>query len=447
MSLDPEMAHFSDDETADHIDLLERIEGLDPPVLRRLTLVFGHDGTPADAVWDIGEGSRILGRDPGPHGIVLPASGSSRRHARLSFDAHQDVVHLEDLESRNGTYVDGTRVERAELRHGTVIRIADAILVFSQVNLPPGLPRPHPSLTISPRRAVSENHVDIAARTKLPILVLGPTGAGKERLARRIHERSARTGPLVAVNCGALNRDLIASELFGHVAGAFTGASAAQPGLFVTADKGTLFLDEIADLPLEQQQVLLRTLQEGTVRPVGASAERSVDVRVIAATHRPIDGRVEQDLFRQDLYARLAGFTVTLPGLAERREEVLPLLEAFSKIRASSVAPDAAEALFLHTWPQNVREVQHLGARLEMVQTRALEIADLPPHFRENITGLRRQRAAPSSSTLDREALVELLERHQGNVATIAKALGKHRAQVYRWLRREGLDPDTFRIG
>ncbi|MEQ9495615.1 MAG: sigma 54-interacting transcriptional regulator [Deltaproteobacteria bacterium] len=441
------MARSRYDETADHVDLLDRLDAIDPPRVRVLTLAHHvEDPDQTERVWEL-DGTVVIGRDPGAGGIEICDPGSSRRHARIVHDEDRDVFTVEDLGSRNGTFVDGTRAAKAELEHGSVVRIADSTFVFSEADLPEGLPRPRLSPTASILREVVEARATLAARAPLSLLLLGPTGAGKERLAKQIHEASGRPGRLVAVNCGALNRELIASELFGHAAGAFSGASGDRSGLFVAADRGTLFLDEIADLPLDQQPSLLRTLQEKTVRPVGSDVETAVDVRVVAATHKSLDVLVEQGTFRRDLYARLSGMVLRLPGLADRREEVLPLFTQMASMPLHAISADAAEALLLHDWPQNVREVQHLAAQIQMFDQRGLELPSLPPEFAANLTSARKRKpeAEAQPVALDRSGLVALLEEHQGNVATIAKLLGKHRAQVYRWLRKEGLDPDHYR--
>lgn len=441
------MSHSRHDDTVDHVDLLDRLQSLDPPRLRGLTLVhLGPDADQADYTWRL-EGSVCVGRDPGPQGIELQDPGASRRHIELVFDAAADSYSIKDLGSRNGTYVNGAKTEQSELHHGAVIRISESIFVFADVELPEGLRAPTPEPDVSLVRSLAELRADLAAPSGLSVLILGPTGSGKEIMAKRIHAASGRAGRMVSVNCGALNRELIASELFGHSAGAFSGASGARPGLFASADKGTLFLDEIADLPLDQQPTLLRTIQEKMVRPVGSDTEVQIDVRIIAATHQDLPKLVEAEAFRADLYARLSGFVVELPGLNGRREEVLPFFVELSGVAPDRMSADAAEALLLHPWPLNIREVQHLGARVKLYQQgRPLELADLPPEFSERLTRLRREPVAPTiPAQMDRDGLEALLVAHEGNVATISKLLGKHRAQVYRWLRREGLEPEDYR--
>jgi two-component system response regulator AtoC len=207
-----------------------------------------------------------------------------------------------------------------------------------------------------------------AAAVTSSVLVTGETGTGKELVARALHEQGARCdGPFVAINCGAVPATLIESELFGHVRGAFTGAEREHPGLFVAADGGTLFLDEIGELPLEMQPKLLRVLQEGEVRAVGATRSRSVDVRVVAATARNLADEIRQGQFRSDLYYRLAVIEITLPPLRERSDDIEPLAEYFlqrSAVRQGVTVPtlsvEARSRLRHHRWPGNVRELQNV---------------------------------------------------------------------------------------
>ena len=295
-----------------------------------------------------------------------------------------------------------------------------------------------------------ERLADRAAASDLPVLILGATGAGKELLARRIHERSGRRGELVAVNCATFNRELLGSELFGHVKGAFSGAAGPRKGLFQRADGGTLFLDEVAELPPDQQAALLRVVQEGRVRPVGADRERPVDVRIVAATHRDLEVRQREGRFREDLLSRLSAVTLRLPGLAERREEVLPLFREFLGGGAPPLTTAAAEALLLYGWPRNVRELQQAaqGARLFAPEVEAIDLALLPmPVQRAAGPQAAPEEAAAAPGRPTRAELAARLAEHGGNVAAVARALGEHRQQVYRWLERFGLDPADHRPG
>lgn len=232
--------------------------------------------------------------------------------------------------------------------------------------------------------SVAEN-IAVAAPTDISVLLLGETGTGKERFARLVHRLSQRRGKrFETVNCGAMPQELMDSELFGHVKGAFTGAVGSRIGSFELADKGTLFLDEVAELKPEQQTKLLRALQEGEIRRLGSSETRKVDVRIVAATNRNLEKRITEGQFREDLYYRLQRFEVTLPPLRERGDEVLQLAERFldrynrKYRRRRTLAHGAWSCLAQHSWPGNVRELENLFERVVLVATSdVIEAEDL----------------------------------------------------------------------
>jgi transcriptional regulator of acetoin/glycerol metabolism len=440
------------EETEDDLQLsLEEIAKSDDArgrKMRVLELVFGTllDRPGAQLRWSLEGQDRMLGRRPESRGgIALDDGRSSREHAALVFDRTRGVYRAVDQKSKNGTYVDGQRIDEVELRHGSVIRIGSSILVYSEALVPRGLSLAHRESGTALKRAIAEAAADLAADSALSILIHGPTGAGKEVMAQRIHASSKRSGSLVAVNCATFARELIASELFGHTEGAFSGAVRARSGLFAAAEKGTLFLDEIAELPLELQATLLRALEERKIRPVGSDTEIPVDVRLIAATHQSLEQLSREGKFRADLLARLAGFVIDLPALRERREEILPLFRLFLGQTKKQLAREAAEALLLADWPKNVRELRHAAEHAKLL-TRDLEEIDLsalpPAIFSEPA-----KEAPPNVSpeNLTKKDLEKLLKEHAGNISEICRVTGKHRQQIYRLLTKFKLTLDDYR--
>jgi DNA-binding NtrC family response regulator len=282
--------------------------------------------------------------------------------------------------------------------------------------------------------------------TELPVLITGESGTGKELVARAIHEESARaSGPFVAVNCGALAEGLLESELFGHVRGAFTGATRDAPGLFVVANGGTLLLDEIGEMSLPMQAKLLRVLQEGEVRPVGAARSRKVDVRVIAATHRDLEEMVHTRSFREDLFYRLHVLTVHVPPLRARGDDVVLLARKFLERAAKGkrLGPDAAAWLVAQPWPGNVRELRAvIEAAAVLVEGDVLHARDLapPPRKGHSRNTAHLPRIPERLDDLEAWAIARALERHGGSRAKVARALGIGRATLYRKLATYGLE-------
>lgn len=407
--------------------------------VRLLTPVYPVAQPPVE----LGTTPLVIGRAGGDADLLVADDRLSRTHFDVTVvQGAVEGVRVRDLGSKNGTWLDGRRVETEYVRGETVVRAGDVLFVISEVERPVGEP-PLPRAGVSAALWWAEYRARRLAPTDVPVLVCGPSGAGKERIARLVHEASGRPGPLISVNCATFTRELLAGELFGHVAGAFSGAKAAREGLFVSARGGTLFLDEIAEMPLDQQPALLRALQEGRVRPVGSDREVAVDVRVVAATHQDLRGQVEAGGFRGDLFARLAGARVDLPPLRERRVDVLPLFQRF--VGASwPIAAEAAEALLLYDWPFNVRELQHAAAAAAVDAGALGEIA--LPLLPAEVQDAYFDRAAPAEEgQLDRDRLEALLRAHRGNVSEVGRAVGLTRQQVYRRLRLFGLQAESYR--
>ncbi|MFY1830775.1 sigma-54 interaction domain-containing protein [Myxococcus fulvus] len=288
--------------------------------------------------------------------------------------------------------------------------------------------------------------VEKVARTESSVLVRGESGTGKEHIAHALHELSARgKGPFRAINCAALPPNLLESELFGHVRGAFTGAVRDSPGHFRLAHGGSLFLDEVAELPLDLQAKMLRVLETRTVIPVGGRAPVPVDVRIIAATHRALRREVEAGRFRADLMYRLRVVPIFLPTLRERRGDILPLALRFldeqhqrGSRRVERIAPGARKLLESHGWPGNVRELRNVMEYAYVIgEGPVLREVDLPPEFSE-AKALSSAATGTTGATLDEDQVRAALTRAGGNRSEAARLLGVSRVTLWRRLRALG---------
>jgi DNA-binding NtrC family response regulator len=292
--------------------------------------------------------------------------------------------------------------------------------------------------------------VERVAPTDATLLIQGESGTGKEVIAKAVHHASARAGrPFVAVNCGAVPETLLESELFGYMRGAFTGAAANKHGLFEEADGGTLFLDEIAEMPAALQVKLLRALQSGEVRRLGATQPTTIDVRVIAATHGDLAALISQGTFREDLFYRLNVIQVVLPPLRDRREDIPALAEHFLARAAGKLgrrlrlAPPTLERLLRYPWPGNVRELENAIERAAILaRTESVEPDDLPPHVSAGLQ-LGPSPALPRPSTLadaERAHILQTVERFGRNHSGAAEALGIGRTTLWRKLKEYGIE-------
>ena len=281
------------------------------------------------------------------------------------------------------------------------------------------------------------------------ILIEGETGTGKELVARALHDLGPRRrGPFVAVNCGALPDTLLESELFGYVAGAFTGANRDKPGRFAMAERGTLFLDEIGEVSPALQVRLLRVLQEKSYEPLGGTRTRRADVRVVTATNRDLAALVEEGKFRQDLYYRIKVVKIDLPPLRKRREDIPLLVERFVASfnaaqgkRVEGVSPDVLAVLMAHDYPGNVRELQHaIEHAFVLCHEGRIELAHLPVEMVPRPSaGPRRRKMRETVEAAEAQAVREALERNGNNCSAAAKALGIHKTTLFRTLKRLGI--------
>ena len=301
--------------------------------------------------------------------------------------------------------------------------------------------------------------IGAVAGTDYPVLLTGESGTGKEVMARQIHlQSSRRERPFIALNCGAIPRDLFESELFGHRKGSFTGAVADRAGVFEEADGGTLFLDEIGETPGSQQVKLLRALEEGEFQRIGEAAARKVDVRLIAATNRDLAAATGDGSFREDLYYRISLMPIALPPLRERTEDIPSLAAHFFDLamaetgkRIEPLPGDVVEVLRQHAWPGNIRELANRirqavtlcqGGRIRTVD---LQLEGNGPRAAQANGDILRLSLAQARRQFEKSYLEGILRQQGGNVSRAADQSGKHRSEFYSLLKRHGIDPESFR--
>jgi transcriptional regulator with GAF, ATPase, and Fis domain len=384
--------------------------------------------------------------------LRLTDSTVSREHLRLHLT--DDGLTIHDGGSRNGTWVGGLRIEsalvvsdvRLTLGATTIVIRVEAAATELEVS---ASSRFGDALGVSPAMRYVFALLERASVTELTVLLEGESGVGKEVLAHAIHRSSTRgQAPFVPVDCGAIPASLLESELFGHVRGAFTGASVDRQGLFLEANGGTLFLDEIGELPLDLQPKLLRALEQREIRPVGSNRTVPIDVRVVAATNRGLHAAVERGEFREDLLYRLSVVRVVVPPLRDRREDILPLAKRFlAKMGYAGDLPrDVEGMLFAYAWPGNVRELSNVVQRFAALGARDRETllaspsrADaslVPADALDAPYHEARQRVIES---FERAYVEHVLARTDGVIVRAAEQSGMARASFYRMLERLGL--------
>jgi len=413
------------------------------------------NGPQSGQSFPIGQSLRI-GKAP-DNDVVLDHPTVSRNH--LNVRRQGDHFLVQDLGSTNGTFIDGAQIKEGFLRAGALLEVGDVQLRFQPMLK---------SLEVSP---TADNRLGDLVGASVPmrqifaliqriaptdstLLLIGETGCGKGAAARTIHKLSPRaTGPFVIFDCASVSENLIESELFGHEKGAFTGAVAQRVGCLERADEGTLFIDEIDDLPLDLQPKLLRALEDREFRRLGQSGSaHKFDTRVIAASKKDLWAETQAGRFREDLYFRLSVFTLTLPTLRDRKEDLPLLVDALAGANLWGRLHDKQREMFTnHTWPGNVRELRNAVERLK-------HVADIPELASENFlreySGPDKQEgetlpvnyAGPFKDVKDdlirgfeREYLTRLLSKTRGNIAKAARDAGLDRKHLYSLLHKYGL--------
>jgi DNA-binding NtrC family response regulator len=414
-----------------------------------IELAFHEGGRPRSA--DVPDAPLTIGSAEGV-GLRLDDPSVSRLHAETFF--REGALWVRDLGSRNGTYVDGVLVETARLRDGTRLYLSNTE-VFVRASATPKKVELWPGDRFGPLRGQSVamralfGRLARLSKTASTVLIHGETGSGKELVARAIHDASPRRGgPFVTVDCTSIPESLFESELFGHAKGAFTGAHDRREGALEAASGGTLFLDELGELPASVQPKLLRAIESRTIKRVGETKERPIDLRFVAATHRDLGQMVNVGAFREDLYFRLAVLVVEIPPLRARREDVGLLLEHFLGEAESPFTPEHVSRMAERPWLGNVRELRNFVERAialgpeeafsapaprtgTMPSSASLPLPDVDRPFKD----VRDDWMAH----LEREYVRAWLQRRDGNVTAVAEAIGLDRSYIHRLIKKHGL--------
>jgi len=399
------------------------------------------------------EGRAVVGSASGVD-LVIGDPMVSRLHAELEH--RPDGLWIRDLGSTNGTRVNGVRVESACVPDGASLQLGSTTLVVNpgaastSIELWP-LDSFGPLVGKSTVMRALFARVARIASTDSTVLIEGETGTGKDIVAHALHEASPRVGkPMVVVDCAALPENLLEAELFGHAKGAFTGAGPARAGAIESAEGSTVFLDEVGELPLSMQPKLLRAIESRSIRRLGETTYRTVDVRFVSATHRDLRRMVNAGAFREDLYFRLAVVPVNVPPLRDHPEDIEMLVEHFLPPGASDLSSETLEELAARSWLGNVRELRNFVERAQALgATEALALLPAAESSRDPSQGSSVPRSIldlPLRAArerwveqLEREYIGGLLERHQGNVVQVAEAAGVDKSYIHRLIRRNGL--------
>jgi transcriptional regulator with PAS, ATPase and Fis domain len=393
----------------------------------------------------------IIGRGPDVT-VTFDAASVSRCHVEIYRQGPAYIAH--DFGSTNGTHVNGRPVEYSALSEGDVLRLGDVLGVVMRVaaDVPPDAPEVEtlgPDIAFGPGLHTQVGQIRRVGPSDLPVVVVGETGAGKEYVAQAIHLLSGRRGSFHPVNCAALPTALAEAELFGHAKGAFTGADQAGLGHVRAANGGTLFLDELPELTAPVQAKLLRVLQDRQVTRLGETRADVVDLRVVAACQQPLEELVASGRVRRDLAARIAGLTVVVPPLRQRRADIGVFFRRFLDHYAAgsppSVDPRLLEALLLYHWPGNLRELDLLTRRLLALHGNEpiLLLSFLPPEIGDRVPvpdqparvqppGRGEHATTADRDQHDSQRLADELRRHAGNISRAAAAAGISRSRAYR---------------
>lgn len=448
-------------------ELLKLEESPDVVSLRKCQLVI-VDGPARGKKFSLNKNALTVGKREG-NDIIVPDKTVSRNHIEIDYTA--DSFVLKDLDSTNGTFLNGSRVKQAYLSPGDLIKIGNTTLEFvafdEKVKIEPS-ERTSFGEMVGKSRKMRQifSILEKISPTQATVIIEGETGTGKDLVARAIHEYSSRKDkPFVVFDCSGVAPNLIESELFGHERGAFTGAVKSRRGAFEEAQGGTLFLDEIGELGLDLQPKLLRALEQREIKRVGGNVPVKIDTRVVCATNRNLRKEIQAGRFREDLYYRLSVVKINLPSLRERSEDIVPIIEnmlanrpfnrnADGTLRVSRIDDEALKVLTRFEWPGNVRELHNVVERaVSFVEGNTITRAELDFIFSENEHGEERTERMDIDSDLpfkdakqqivenfEKEYLAQLLKKHSHNLSKAAREAQIDRKHLRNLLKKYELN-------
>ncbi len=409
--------------------------------MRQAFLKLYGENTKSHPIGDIA----TLGSDSSCQ-IQLAGEDIADRHCRI--EKRDSGYFIRDLRTTEGTFLNDAKIVEAILQDGDFIRLGSLELLFNDQT------KEESAFPLSSKNEVWNEELQAlrhVAKTEYPVLVLGPSGTGKDVIARALHEKSERRrGPFVSVNCSALTETLIESELFGHIKGSFTGAISDRKGAFEAARNGTLFLDEIGDLSYSLQAKLLRALENNEIRPVGSDSNILTDVRIVAATHQNLREKIQEGAFRADLYFRLNVVTVTPPALTLRMEDFEELLYLFAKKMKVRFSFPAIARLKKHPWPGNIRELKNLVTRAAALypktQIDETHIEKLLDKTLINASEKTPANDIPVIKEIEKQMIIKRLSTNKGNQRRTAQDLGMPKSTLHDRLKYYNINIENFKV-